>query len=299
MSQQQHTVVPFLRKMVVTLGPVEEWQSGASGDVLEFVSDGTQDSFRISANIQKTVMGVPNPSTINIYNLSDKTRNALQRSLTKITVEAGWENTEMHKVFQGSLVSCQSARQGADIVTKIAAIPGYGALVRSTVSKTYGEGMPIQDVLKDLGGTLEGVTVNSDHFKEVQGTLGKGGWSFAGRTQDAMTELASEYGFSWNIDDNSLNAIGDKAKFDGMVVLYGKDGGLINVSPILQGPMQVQTGVKISAIYVPGVQPGSTVRVRSTVSQGLDGDYRIHTAAISLDTFSDAWTMQLESFRYM
>lgn len=297
---QQSTIIPWLRRLIVTIGPVEEWRgsSGGSGDVLRFESDGTQDNLKIVASVSKTVMGSPQPSNIAIYGLSRQTRNSIQRSLTKITIEAGWDNTEIHKVFQGSVVSVVSERQGADIVTKINAIPGYGALIKSTTSVNYAPNSTVQAALKDLGGKLPGVAVSDANIKEVEGEFGPGGWSYAGTTKDGLTSLANEFGFSWHIEDNALCAVGDKAKFDGVVILEGNQGGLITVTPIMQGPLQVQTGVKIKGIYVPGVQPGGTVRVRSTVSEGLDGDYRVHTAKYSLDPCSDAYTMELESFRY-
>lgn len=298
MSALQSNMIPWLRKIRLTLGPLEEYKGATSGNIIEVLSDGTQNTLKVTVQCSKTVMGMPNPSTISIWNLSKGTRNAIQRSLTKITVEAGWNNTEMHKVFQGSVMSAVSARSGPDIVTKITAMQGYGALVQSTVSTTYAEGTPVAAAVQDLGGRLPGVSIVPTNLQDVPGTIGKGGWSFAGGTKDALTELANQYGFSWSVDDNALKAVGDKSRFGGMVVLDGTDGGLIMISPTLQGPMQIQMGVKIKALYVPGVVPGATVRVRSSLDESLDGDYRIHSVNISLDTASDTWTMDLESFKH-
>lgn len=243
-------------------------------------------------------MGIPNPSTIDIYNISQDTRNAIHRGLTKVTIEAGWENTEMHKVFQGSIMSVVSQRNGPDIITKLSALPGYGALVKSVASVSYAPGTKVETAAKDLGSKLPGVDVNGANFQGVEGKIGAGGWSFAGATKDALTELANEHGFSWHIEDGALRAVGDKAKFGGLVELNGQDGGLIMISPTLQGPMQIQTGVKIKALYVPGVQPGATVRVKSSLNKGLNGDYRIASCSINLDAYSDSWTMDLESFKF-
>lgn len=290
-AAQQNMIIPWLRKIVVTINVGEE--------VKQFASDGTPNGLKVTCNINKTVMGIPNPSAVNIYNLSAATRNAIQKTLSGIKIEAGWENAELHTVLQGNVMSCYSERQGPDIVTKLAVLQGYNATVKSVVSQTYAEGMPVREVVKDLGSKLPNITIEETLLKDVKGNIGAGGWSYAGQTKDALTQLGNEYGFSWSIDDEALRVVGDKAKFDGIVVLDGNEGGLINVAPILQGPMQVRTGVKIKALYVPGVQPGSTVRIRSTLEKGLDGDYRIHTARYNLDTYSDAWTMDLESFRYM
>lgn len=287
----QNTVVPWLRKLILTITVGRE--------IKEIVSDGTLDGLRITASIKKTVMGMPNPSQISIYNLSANTRSLIQRGLSKVTLQAGWENTELHIAFKGSVMSCISERQGPDIITKLSVMPGFGALMQSVSSISFSEGMAVKDAVKTLAKKLPGITVTDTMLKDIPGTIGKGGWSFAGQTKDALTQLANEYGFSWNIDNDQFRGVGDKAKFDGIVVLDGKDGGLIQISPVLTGPTQIRTGVKIKAVYVPGVQPGSTVRVRSTLQEGLDGDYRINSCSYSLDTFSDSWVMDLESLRFM
>ena len=59
---------PWLRKVLVTLGPLAEWQNKSAGYTVQFASDGTLNGLRVSANIQKTLMGLPSPSTIKVYN---------------------------------------------------------------------------------------------------------------------------------------------------------------------------------------------------------------------------------------
>ena len=298
MGEDAYISKPYLRRMVCTIGPMSDWTGAKAGfsDTLRFESDGTPNTLRVNANIQKTLMGMPNPSKIEVYNLSEATRNAIRNSLTRITLEAGWRNSGLHTVFTGSVLSVQSRRSGPDIITSITALPGFGALAQTVVSITYASGMPVRDVVKDLAGQITGMGVKDQMLKGISGVIGKGGWSFAGSAKDALTELANEYGFSWGVDDNMLMAVGDQAKFDGMIELDGESGGLINVAPMLQGPMQLQTGVSINAVYAPGVVPGTTVRVKSTIAASLSGDYRIHTAQYNLDCYSDSWTMALESF---
>lgn len=288
---------PWLRRMVITLGPLQEWRGVSSGQVIQFESDGTPGGLKVTAGIKKTIMGMPGASQIAIYNLARDTRDAIRGNLTKITLQVGWQNTELHTVFSGSVMSAISERTGSDIVTKINALPGYGALVRGISSKSYGPGMPVKDVVKDLAKDLPGLTIADSGMEGIEGKLGSGGWCCAGSTKDAMTQLANEFGFSWNVDNGKFKAVGDKAVFGGMTVLDGKDGGLISVVPNLTGPMQIQTGVKIKAIYVPGVTAGSTVRIRSEISPKLNGDYRVSTINISLDAYSDQWTMDIESFK--
>lgn len=298
---------PWLRKLIVTIGPLEEsdgaaagsGNAGNSGDVIELVSDGTTDNLKITCEINKTVNGQPSPSTITIYNLSGGTRNRLQRSLTRITVKAGWNNVEPMQVFEGTIISCASEKQGAEITTKIQAQQGYGALVKAVTSTTFAPNSEIKDAVKELAQNLEGLTVNDSDLVGIKGKFGASGWSFAGMTKDALTQLANEKGFSWSVDDGMFRALGDTSSFEGIVKLNGQDGGLINVSPVVEGPMQVPKGVKIKAIFIPGVKPGASVAIQSSFAEDLDGEYRVHTAKYSLDPFSEAWTMDLDAFKEM
>lgn len=290
---------PWLRRIVVTLGPLEEWRGKSQGEVVQFEADGTPKGLKVTGTFQKTLMGIPNPSQISVFNLARDTRDAIRGSLTKITVQVGWQNTELHTLFQGSVLSAVSERNGADIVTKIGALPGYGALVRGVSSKTFAAGTPVRDVVKSMAQDLPGLTIGDSGLEGLDGKIGGSGWSFAGSTKDGLTQLANEHGFSWHVDDGQFKALGDKAKFGGFVELNGKDGGLISVVPTLTGPLQVQTGVKIKAVYVPGITAGGTVRVKSDISPKLNGDYRVHTCNISVDAYSDNWTMDIESFKHM
>lgn len=286
---------PFKRRIEVLIGPLEEWRGLAAGTVLEIVSDGGMDSLAVSCSISKTIMGSPSPSTVTFKNLAADTRAAIRDGLTKITVRAGWENTDMHTAFQGSIMSVESSRSGADIITIVQAQPGYGALTRGITSQTFGKGMSVENAVLSLASNLPGVNVDPARIQGIAGTIGNKGWSFAGSTQNALTELADEYGFSWSIQDGVFQAVGDAIGLSGpLLTLNGENGGLVSVSPVQNGNEQNQGGVKVSALYVPGVLPGGMMRVNSSISPQFNGEYRISSASYSLDAKSDAWTMELE-----
>lgn len=289
------TAPPYLRRIVVEFGPLEEWRGLATGQTVRFEGDGTMRGLHVSGSFQKTVMGMPSPSTLTVRNLSRDTRDAIREGMTRVTVRAGWQNKELHTVFQGSVLSAVSERSGADIVTKISAAPGHGALIKGISSRSFKEGTPVGEVVRALARDLPGVAVSASAVHGIPGAINKGGWSFAGQTKDALTQLANEYGFSWNIDNGAFKAVGDKAMFGGVTELRGNGGGLIGVTPLLGGPMQKRTGVKIKAVYIPGVTAGSGVRVASVVSPKLNGLYRVHTCDISIDSHSDAWTMDIDA----
>ncbi len=289
---------PWLRKIKVTLGPLEEWKGSTAGECVTFTSDGTMNGLRVVGTFNKTVMGTPNPSVIQLYNLGREARNGIKASLTKVTVEAGWQNTDMRLVFQGSVMNVYNERNGADIITKLTAIPGYGSFVRGVSSFTFAAGTPVKEAATRIAKDFPGMRVNDSNFNGLAGTIGAGGWSYAGSTKEGMTKLSEEYGFSWSISDGQVTAIGDKVMLPDFVELNGQASGLISISPVVNGPMQIETGVKIKALYMPGITVGSSVKVNSDLNPRLNGTYRINTLNISIDAYSESWTMDIDSLRY-
>ena len=287
---------PWLRKIRVTIGPLEEYRGVKNGPVVQFLSDGTLNGLRVSANIQKTIMVIPQPSVIDVYNLSVDTRNAIKKSLTKLTLEAGWKNTDLRTVFQGSVVNVTSEKKGPDVVTHIMCLPGYGALAQGASSATFGPATPITTVIEQIGKDLPGVTVDKSNFRGVEGKIGGRGLSCQGTTKQALTDLAEEYGFSWSINDGKLVCIGDRFQLPSTYRFDGVKSGLVSITPILTGPFQITTGVRIKALYIPGISVGSSVEIASTLNKSLSGSYRVHTLNIAMDAYSDVWTMDLESY---
>lgn len=95
--------------------------------------------------------------------------------------------------------------------------------------------------------------------------------------------------------NGSFKAVGDKKAFSNTVVLDGASR-LKKVAPLLSGPAQAQIGVDIQAMYVPGVSPANTIKVKSSVNPLMDGTYKIHNANFDLDTRSNSWDMSLQCF---
>ena len=281
---------PFLRRIVVTLGPLEEWRGKSRGEIVQFKSDGTLEGLRVTGTFQKTLMGMPQPSQISIYNLSRDTRNAIKGSLTKITVEAGWNNTDLRKVFQGSIMSSSSERSGPDIVTKLVAGVWFARARRQFRDLRRGHA-------RERRGAEAGVRSAGDDGA---------GREFSGGRREyraARVELRGRDERRPDPARRGTRLLVERAgrRGDGLgsyVELNGENGGLISIAPTLTGPMQIQSGVKIKALYVPGISAGHSIKVNSTLNPRLSGTYRIHTMSINIDAYSEAWTMDIESFRF-
>lgn len=284
----------FNRRLRITIGPL----NGANGRIATFESNGTRNSLKADVTINTSIMGVPQPSTIAITNLSKETRNGIRRGLTKITVEAGWQDTGLSMVFNGEVLAINQAVSGTEIVTTLSCLAGYGALSLSVVSFSFPEGTALPTVIQSVCKKFDGITLNKNSIQYLESQkLGRCGYAYAGSAMKCLNDLAELYGFSWNIENNILTVLKDGKYSGASVKVAGNGGGLISVQPILNGAYQIQTGIKGEVFWTQGLKAGAPLNVNSHYSPELNGEYIIHKLQANLTTFSDTWKASFECYK--
>ena len=274
---------PWLRRIYVSF-------DGAGGGIYQ--SDGTQRQARIIARVEKTIQGIPNATSLTLYNLSENTRSSFQRGKTKVTIKAGWDEGPfkgLKQCFKGTLATAASQRAGADIVTSITAISAIDDLNLTTVDKTWLPGYPVAEIVKELADMLPGVTVDRNRIKYIENYIATGAWSHKGTVRTALDHLSREFGFSWNIADQHFQACKDLKSFGGGTVV--KSPYLIDVNPVFtgQGMMQMVKGLRIRCTFNATVNPLFNVSVESEVEKRFNGGaYIMHTVVHNLDCWNAA-----------
>lgn len=287
----------FIRHLRISIGPLED------GRVVIYNSNGDRSSIRTDVVINSSIMGIPNPSEIVIYNLSQNTQNSIKRGLTKIVVECGVSSVNSSsvsygKVFEGNIMTVENSHSGVENICRLTALPGYVSYVTAAVSKSYTEGAYVSNILRDVVESMNNISIDDVSLGKLSKRLTRGGYSFAGRSIDCLNELAGLYGFCWRIDNNIFVVQDDSMNISGKSYrVSGDGGGLISLSPILQGVNQILTGVKAEIYYTPGIKAGSVVDISSKYSSNLNGKYIIHTCSTQLSAFENNWKSSMECFR--
>lgn len=292
---------PFLRQVKVTIGPYSDLTTQNLDDklALVFKGDGTQDFFRIKFSIHKHKMTTATPTVVQLYNLKTETRSILANSRNKsITIEAGWINTKLYTLFNGSVTTSFSRRQGSDIVTDVMSLASSAAIGRSVVSKTWGANTELKNVIMDLAKQLPGVTVSPKFINVKNSKFGKQGITLAGSVSDSLDRLARTYGFSWHVNEKKFIAVDDKdfiSAYD-TPILSTDNGYLMRCEPMLATPWQNQIGTTIKSILHPSIQPSGSVIIDSKINPKLSGEYTVHTLNHVGDTHSSEWHSNIESW---
>lgn len=288
---------PFIRQAELLIGPLSEDAGGGStSDALRIFSNGSAESLKIKFSIKKTLTGAPNASVIEISNMKRQSLDRIRSSLAKVRLSVGWENTGLTLLSTGGVLSSLTEKNGTDNVTKLQVLDGYGGQVKGIVNKTFGPKTIIKDMVKELAQAMPGVNLGDI---DIDGILGSGGLTVSDRSTDALDNLASQFGFSWSIQNGTFQAIQDTRTFNRLSEISTKNRNLIKAVPILSGPMQIESGVEITAILDSRISPGNQVKVTSDVNPSLNGVYKVHEVDFEGDTHDQAWTMKIRSFKIL
>ena len=310
---------PYLRRIEVLVGPMMDWErSDLLFDQLamtatRFYADGTPDNLRISCRIAKHIMTTSTPTTIDIYNLKEETRDQLQQPGLSVVVNAGWENSAMFNLASMSLFSAVSRRQGPDIITTISGLAGYGGMNRTIVSESFNQGANLKQVIMSLARKIPGLSVEEANII-VDPTIefGSAGYTTQGPVRDALNRLGRTYGFTWNVNDGKFWAYtnlftaktgkpteygewlqDDIRKRQNTAIDVSAATGLSRVELALVpgaseqlAKVNTYTGVTTYSTFNPLIQPGRFIRVTSITNPDKDKTqfYMCHTVDHRIDS---------------
>lgn len=281
-----------IRQVELIIGPLAEFEGrGNTNEAFRIFSTGLPNELRVQFTARRTIGGAPNQTDLVITNLSEDSRARFLNRLTRVEINAGYQQGEgagLRKVASGAITSTQPVDNPPDIETLITALDGFGGMSRGVFRKSFGPGVAIADVVRDIASSMPGVTVGSETLN-IEGKLGASGRTFAGRAAEILDNLAAQWGFSWSVQSGVFQAVDDKTPLATIHTLSFRDGSLRSVKPLLSGPMQIQTGVEIVGALNPRVNPGEQIRVESKINPSLDGVYTVHEHDLAGDTHGETW----------
>lgn len=282
--------MPFKRKVQVDIVP-------AGSPVAIRV-----ENLRVSFDVQKDVKTSANHATVKIYNLSQDTRAKFHELTDQIIVRAGYADESMDEIFHGDLISVSHPKDGADIITVIEANDGQGALRNSFSSVSYGENTGVGQVMRDLSKQMGIPIKTQDYLKTIGADKFLNGFSFNGRTKDALDKVAARAGLEWSVQGNQLQIIklgGVLPKDPSQIPLITPETGLMGSPERLirvrsESPEKKPPGWKIKSCLIGRLEPGGQVGLQSKdVPRAMA--FRIETVQHQGDTHGDDFYTLVEA----
>lgn len=254
---------------------------------------------RIVFNVTKTEGKEPNTAKIEIYNLSQESRNIIrmreEADTLFIILNAGYIDGDGEElVFTGNVKAISHQIIKPEVVTIIEASDGANALFSTKLSISHGAGVSADTILLQV---LNAIPLPSN-FQTLQyeDKAYANGFAFVGLAKDALTKVTKFMNLNWSVQNNEIRLI----PFDGddrtKVVRLSPQTGLIGSPERLTGSTRKakglskkdQPGWKFTSLLQSKINPTGKIIVQSREIPE-NSTFTVFSVNHSGDTHGDIW----------
>ena len=268
-----------------------------------------ENNLKINFSIEKDTTKESNKSKLEIYNLSESSRKAIEVADNEVEIYAGYEDGAV-LCFRGTVTYGYTKDSGTECITSLDLADGTVALRDSYCSLSYAPGTSAKTIIQRCATEMGVPVVYGDDVGELENY--KNGFSFIGQAPECMTEVCNALGLSWSIQNNILNVIlaGGTATNRGLV--FSAQSGLVGLPErIVQAEYKSnkttpkrkakqkakkeeprkKAGWRIETLLVPSVNPGDMVKVESRI---ITGWFRVEKVRHSGEYNGQRWNSEMD-----
>lgn len=274
----------FDRRCTVTIGP--EGDSGLSFD----------QRFRISFRVIKSLSSETNAMNVQIYGLSQSTRDRVLTGDQILQIEAGYrEGTEVLAVADVTRSVAQV--RPPEIITTFDCQDGVKALRDRKIALSFAPDTQVSRVLDRIAQEL--ALGDRATGAEVEGVY-RNGVTISGTVREALDKVTRKAGVTWSIQDRELQILDRVESAQGRGVLLSPRTGLIDSPERLddeeaQNERRAGSGYKVRSLLNPKIRPGDQLVLESATASG---QFRIDRVEHVGDTRGEDWYTEAEVYAY-
>lgn len=253
---------------------------------------------RVAFDVEKNAKSEPNDARVTIYNLSDKSRAALEDPELIVRLDVGYagfgETPVMSQLFIGDIRYVTSRRQGPDYVTTIEAGDAEKQIREATLDRSFPAQTTMDTVIKAITSSL-GVAVGT--ITPALGKVFENGFVVSGSAAKYLDDLTKNAGMVWHITDGELNILPEDGTTNEPSIVVSPTTGLIG-SPSKRRPDKKSkaqgdlTGYEFEMLINAGLKPGRIVFLNSSIVTGV---MRVERVRFHGDTHFGDWVARVEA----
>lgn len=249
---------------------------------------------RIKFDIDKNMVGSSNKSKIELYNLSQQSRQGIKKGYV-IQLLAGY-NGLISQLFLGNVLpnGLTSTRNGPDIVTSMECGDGESAITFSRLDKTYPAGTTLVQILSDVAVAMSLITsynpvgVNAGIVLGIPNLVYNNGYVAHGPCNELLNVLLKPQGLEWSVQNGNLN-ITPIGKYNGQsAIVVSSETGMIGT------PSSNDQFTQFTSLLNPRIIPGCLVQLQSE-NTTLNGFYTVRRCHYEGDTHDTKWQVACEA----
>jgi len=230
---------------------------------------------RINFDIKKKNNSETNDGIVNVYNLSENTREQLDKNLEsgekpKLFLNAGYTQAGGEKLlFVGDVMRISHKRSGPDYITQIIAQDGARDLNEVKVSLSFPQDASAKTILETI---LKAFPIKNDLKNLViQDVILRNGFSFGGLGRTGLKKMMDYLNLDFSIQNDEIRIIPLDGNNKTTAILLTPETGLIDSPERINDRTEKATGKskklnpgwRLVSLLQPNIIPGGVVASKS------------------------------------
>ena len=266
---------------------------------------------KIAFQIDKDTTKESNKAKLEIYNLNETTRKAIEQLDNEVELYAGYVGEGGAVLcFRGTVIYGYTAEDTTDSITHLEIADGTVALRDSYCTLSYAQNVAAKVVIQRCANEMGVPLVYGEDVGDLEAY--KNGFSFIGLAKDALTEVCNARGLSWSIQNNILQVIKAGGTSTNRGLVFSAYTGLIGAPErVIQAEyksdkttprrkskekeqkneLRKKRGWRIHTLLSPTVNPADLVKVESKL---ITGWFRVEKASHAGEYNGNQWESALE-----
>lgn len=247
------------------------------------------ENHKIKFEIKKSILSNTNSCRVDIYNLSQLTRNRItsdQSSLVRVS--AGYvENGGLLGIGEGNISNIIHTVKSPDIITTIYSKDGFNAITNNNLSLSFIGRTTLSSVIDAIIVKLGLPLGFTDYNKSAEF---KNGYSYIGSIPNALDQLGSQFNFKWSIQNGQLQILNGDGSTNTQSIFLSSSTGLIESPELVIKTKNLdklnKNEYKITSLLQPQLEAGDLVQVESIT---LNGVFIVKELTHTGDTRGNEW----------
>jgi len=270
-----------------------------------------KDPMRIAFTVDKTATSEANKGSIQVYNLSDITRDNIDKVDQFLTLRTGYEDIPLVTMFTGNISFFKHVFNPPEIITMFECRDGGTRLARDRVSISFEAGVLVSTAIQEILQRVNWPTRDNTFFIlfDITKKLSNG-YAFNGLAKNAINELTKIVDLQWTFHNDVVEFIQKGTPKTNAVIQISKETGMISVPEKTDNkgtrtkrvkpeeleaviPKENEPGYVVRSLLKPSAEPGGRIALKSE-RLNIDDQFPIEEVSHAGDTFEDIWETRIK-----
>jgi hypothetical protein len=240
--------------------------------VVDISPDIRIDNHKIKFEIKKSVLSNINSCRVDIYNLSQTTRNKITSDANSLVrVEAGYVQTGgVLEIGQGNISNVIHTSKSPDIITTIYSKDGFNSITNNPINLSFVDKTPLSSVINAIIDKLNLPIKYANYDQNIQL---KNGFSYVGSIPEVLDQLGIQYKFKWSIQNGQVQILKEEESTGNRSVFLSDQTGLIESPELVIKTKNLdllkKNEYKVVSLLQPQLEAGDLVEIDSIVLSGI------------------------------